>query len=173
MKKNFIFTCCLFIALFAKTQDHGIFSCENYDECIKSANILLEGAKRQYQLTDTFTYNNKFVIEFEEANPQAERSEKVKMIFLPLKIGANPAMEIEGITIYELEKISGLYLDIVPIWQKYVDPDVDIEALSTRKSVTKKDFQLEIGGENFFIKQEQNKRYWLIERWRWLKKTNI
>lgn len=51
--------------------------------------------------------------------------------------GKNTALEIQGIKKFNIKSLSGKFLTIFPIWNKYVDPNISKEKLSSEKLTVK------------------------------------
>lgn len=75
-------------------------------------------------------------------------------------IGANPSMEIEGTPSYKLYSVYGKYLDIFPIWKKYIDPTADIEFVSKNGTKNKRFEPLAFYR---LSADDTNKGYWALK----------
>jgi hypothetical protein len=60
-----------------------------------------------------------------------EVNDSIIVVLHKYKRDYNPALEREGYIVYAIEYIYGRFLDIIPIWLKYVNPKEDIEKFST------------------------------------------
>lgn len=175
MKKAILILFAFFALFTAQAQDRTIFTSNSQEACMKSVDSLLQGAKRIYKHSETYVSDNRYIFEYIEADSSVSEPAKIKVIFQKRTKGANPALEQDGITVYELSAISGNYLDIFPIWEKYIDPAADIEILATRGYSDRKKFENADGsGEDYLFKgSNQNKALWTFSRGSWYKSSRL
>lgn len=175
MKFIVILLACL-SSLCAQAQDRGIFTCSSTEGCVTAIDSLLCDASRKYTLCKSFVYrDNKYVFDYKGVKPGSSDSTKLRIVFIKRAKGANPALEIEGVPVYELQTIDGKYIDIFPVWKKYVDPSADIEAVAVRKYCDRKKFDNPDGsGEEYKFKEDtQDKSNWQLLRSSWYKSSRL
>lgn len=132
MKKIILLLFGLFALSTAQAQDRTIFYCSSQEECITAVDSLLKNSKRTYEFVDFYDYKDRYYFNFKEANPtDPDNPMTLKVAFVKYMEGANPALEIEGTPVYKMNTIRGKFLDLFPIWKKYVDPNADAELLTT------------------------------------------
>lgn len=163
--------------LSVKAQERSIFTCHSPEACVASVDSLLRGAKRVYKLTESYSYDNqsKYILEYRGAEEGLPDSVNLHAVFIKRTKGANIALEIEGVVVYELSAINGKYLDLFPIWKAFVDTTSDKEALAARGYSDHKKFSNADGsGEEYSFKENgQNKTIWQFSRSSWYKTTRL
>lgn len=178
MKKIILLLLGLFTITAAQAQDRAIFTRSTPEECITAIDTLLKDAKRVYEFVDFYNSGNRYYFDFAEADPaDPDNPARVKAVFVKVDRGANPALEIKGTTVYEMDAIRGKFLDLFPIWKKYVDPHVNMELLAEKgkSGYTPLEFPNPDGsGQKFsFIQDNQSPDIWLLNRGVWIKRTRI
>lgn len=139
MKKTLLSLMFSIACLCSWAQDISLFTCDSEKECVRVADSLLRDSKRKYKLVKTsyeqsaYKYYN---LDFQEVG-NISSPLKLTVIFKQRMRGANPSLEIIGTPCYELITIKGKYLDIFPIWKKYIDPNADIDKVSTSSRQSK------------------------------------
>lgn len=175
MKKILLLLFGCFALFTAQAQNRDVFTCKDTTTCVSNIDILLQDAKRTYNKVDSYMYDNKFIVEYKAVEPNSDATVKLRVVFLKRAKGANLALEQPGQTVYELQYIIGKYLDIFPVWKKYIDPSADIEALSTKGYSDSKKFENTDGsGEEYsFQYDSQNKALWNFSRVSWYTTSKI
>ena len=177
MKKIVFLLFGLLALLTARAQERSIFTCLSPEACVASVDSLLRGAKRAYKLTKSYSYDNqsKYVLEYKGAEASLPDSVDLRVVFIKRTKGANPAVEIAGVVVYELTAINGKYLDLFPIWKAFVDTTADNEALAARGYSDRKKFSNTDGsGEEYIFKENgQNKTIWQFSRSSWYKTSRL
>lgn len=141
MKKILLTSACFLFCMVAAAQDISLFTCDSKEACVKVADSLLRDSKRQYKLLKAYDFsqgNNYYELLYKEVGDTIKEPLKLSVTFKIEMIGANSALEIEGTPSYKLKFITGRFLDIFPIWEKFIDPTADMEATSKSHGVRKK-----------------------------------
>lgn len=124
-----------------KAQNIGYLSCYTSSECITVSDSLLSNSKRIYQLSDTLTSKRDGREYYRLSYVDIEHKRKLQITFRAYIKGGNPDLEIAGRKIYTLYAINGAYLDIFPIWQKYIDPTANIDELTKKYDGARAEFR--------------------------------
>lgn len=166
MKKITLLLFGLFALITAQAQDLSVLTCSTQEECIIIMDSLLKDAKRAYEFVEFRNpgNENRYYFSFIEANPtDTDNPTKAIAVFAKYMRGANPALEIEGTPVYEINAIRGKFLDLFPIWKKYVDPEADAELL-VEKGRSHYDYTMP--HLKYYFKQNDNndKSIWIIQR---------
>ncbi|MEG1842398.1 MAG: hypothetical protein RR221_06755 [Alistipes sp.] len=171
MKKIVFLLFGLLALLTVKAQERSIFTSHSPEGCVASVDSMLQGAKRAYKLIKSYPYDNqsKFILDYRGSKPGSADSVNMRVVFIKRAKGANPAMEIAGETVYELQAMYGKFLDIFPVWNKYVDPTADMSAIATKRRCDRKKFENPDGsGEEYNFKEDsQDKSKWQFQRSSW------
>ncbi|WP_313214222.1 hypothetical protein [Soonwooa sp.] len=72
----------------------------------------------------------KFYIKYK--NPEKE-DDRLMVLYYSFMDGANEALEIKGVKKWNIESVSGNFLSVFPIWQKYSNTKTTKEELSNKK----------------------------------------
>lgn len=178
MKKIILFVIALFAIFTAQAQNNrSVFVCGTPQACASSMDTLLQGAKRVYKLLNSYEHDNRRqILEYE--TPKANNNDipiKMRVVFLKRTIGANPALEQSGQIVYELQSISGKYLDIFPIWKQYIDNTANMEAIAERGYSDRSKFDNGGGaGEEYRLTEDkQDKSVWVFHRSCWYTTSQI
>lgn len=177
MKKIILLLLSLFALFAAQAQSRTIFVCNTPAACASSVETLLKDATRSYKLLNSYEYDNrKYILEYEVPKVNdSDQAIKMRVVFLKRAIGANPALEQPGQIVYELQTITGKYLDIFPIWKKYIDSNADIETLAERGYSDRIKFDNGNGaGEEYRLSEDkQDKTMWTFNRSSWYSTSRI
>lgn len=178
MKKSFLlllFGCFTLFAAQAQPRDLTLFSCGDTTACISNTDQLLQNAKRSYKLQESYMYDNKFILEYKATDPNSAEVFKLRVVFLKRAKGEDLALERPGVVVYELQGITGKYLDLFPIWQKYIDNSADLEAIadSGRSGCVKFDNGNGAGESYELKKDKQDKSKWIFDRNSWYSSVRI
>lgn len=159
MKRTTLVLFSLLVCLFVQAQDYTNFNCSTEKESRTITDSLLKESKRQYKLVDSLKYQNNYILDYEYKTETAPL--KIRFAFSVYKVGANPDLEIEGKIVYTLKSIYGKYLDIFPIWKKYINPEADMETLSKKFGGDKK--QIPIGDKTkVYTFRSDDNGYWIL-----------
>lgn len=139
MKRTILTLFSLLICLFVQAQDWTYFNCSTEKESQTIADSLLKESKRQYKFVISYKFQDKYILDYEHKTEKTPL--KIKFVFRVSKVGANPDLEIEGKTVYTLRSIYGKYLELFPIWKKYINPEADMETLPKEPMGGNKQFQ--------------------------------
>lgn len=167
MKRLTLLFCALLCCVAVQAQNSAIFTQPSIEACVAATDSLLSNSKRQYVFAESYDVGiNRRALDFKEKGSTAENPPLVRVITQKLVVGANPDLEIEGTTVYQIRSIVGPFLDLLPIWREQVDPTADqdqILALPSYKYPEKK-FPAADGksGVDFRFKRSGEKN-WVIE----------
>jgi hypothetical protein len=95
-------------------------------------------ARGNYQLTDSSTIADKSFGTMYFVLSDGNEKNDIVIRFIKFNEGGNKTLEIAGKRMYRFAQLTGLYLDIFPMWKKFVDPNADQEALTKKPSVGRK-----------------------------------
>ena len=121
----------------AWSQQHlSIISFSTPEEVIAFTDSLSQKAKRSYAFNrqtpgpGTYKYLEYFV--YRDTEPAKPYTTPIELSFCFRKEyeGRNVALEIEGTLSYVFNEVAGKFMDIIPFWLAYVEPDADLETLS-------------------------------------------
>ena len=70
-----------------------------------------------------------FYIKFK--NPEKE-NDNLMILYYPSYEGANEDLEIKGTKVWNIQSISGNFLSVFPVWQKFSSTKTDAETLSKK-----------------------------------------
>ncbi|MRM84529.1 hypothetical protein D1002_00945 [Riemerella anatipestifer] len=106
----------------------------------------------------------KFYKEGEESGYQYyqyknSNDDKVSFIYYKFKAGENKNLEIKGIDRYGIKSISGKFLDVFPIWKKFVDPNSVAEEVANREATKKITKTIDWKIRNY----DTGSNFWVIE----------
>ena len=117
-------------------QDYGRYVVSDREAAITVIDSLLRSARYEYRYNPNYKWGTSpqrdiFPMMFETTLDTGEKK-RVQAVFEILLVGENKALEQSGHIIYRFDYMSGPYLDIFPVWQKYFDPTADKEAIAEK-----------------------------------------
>ncbi len=129
---------------------------------------MLQNASREYGFVESYLGQNSrtLIIDFAETVDEGQPARKLRVTFQIYMVGANPAMEIEGTPLYQLNSIDGAYLDVFPIWKEYFNSEAEAEPLSQKTSGESKHFEKPDGSKAIykFAPNKQVSGNWTLKR---------
>ena len=107
------------------------FMCHTKEYVVVMLDSLLSKGTRHYELKDIRKQNNDHTIIYSYKGFKQGDADSVKLVAVVnfFMQDANPALEIEGMPVYVVDDIYGVYLDLFPIYQ-LADTEATIEETS-------------------------------------------
>jgi hypothetical protein len=144
MKKLILSIALLLIAIFIASaqQPLKVISLPNTDEVCAFTDTLASKASRKFSLNrQGVTSGHLYAVTYRDTEPAKQYTSPIEMTY-HFKIeysGRNEALEIEGTPSYVFSRVSGRFLDIIPFWLTYVEPEANLEDLSRKRQYLKEE----------------------------------
>lgn len=153
----------LFVLTTTNICAQNIGKCHSPRECMSITDTLISLTSRNYQIVDTLTSRRTgygyFIVTCKD-------DQRLFQCTFKYTASGNVALEQQGAITYILYAVNGAYLDVFPIWKKYIDKTADVTSMSTKLGGGRAEIVTDNNVSKYkFTQDANNPSYWTLQKY--------